>query len=84
MFQFNIRIFFQCLSLPEKHSYYLISENPFRFGLCLEFFKELLENAETVLNDMFVKTYGHLYMQNSQRLFKSLFEEFDATMWQGT
>ena len=42
--------------------------------LCLEFFKELLENAEKSLNDMFVKTYGHLYMQNSE-LFKDLFEE---------
>ena len=40
----------------------------------LEFFKELLENAEKSLNDMFVKTYGHLYMQNSE-LFKDLFEE---------
>ncbi|XP_059943429.1 glypican-4 isoform X2 [Mesoplodon densirostris] len=39
-----------------------------------EFFKELLENAEKSLNDMFVKTYGHLYMQNSE-LFKDLFEE---------
>lgn len=39
-----------------------------------EFFKELLENAEKSLNDMFVKTYGHLYMQNSE-LFKDLFVE---------
>ncbi|KAK1346444.1 hypothetical protein QTO34_000300 [Cnephaeus nilssonii] len=39
-----------------------------------EFFKELLENAEKSLNDMFVKTYGHLYMQNSE-LFKDLFKE---------
>lgn len=39
-----------------------------------EFFKELLENAEKSLNDMFVKTYGRLYMQNSE-LFKDLFEE---------
>lgn len=42
--------------------------------LLLEFFKELLENAEKSLNDMFVKTYGRLYMQNSE-LFKDLFEE---------
>uniref|UniRef100_A0A8C9DHF9 Glypican-4 n=1 Tax=Prolemur simus TaxID=1328070 RepID=A0A8C9DHF9_PROSS len=39
-----------------------------------EFFKELLENAEKSLNDMFVKTYGHLYMENSE-LFKDLFVE---------
>ncbi|XP_027465122.1 glypican-4 isoform X2 [Zalophus californianus] len=39
-----------------------------------EFFKELLENAEKSLNDMFVKTYGRLYMQNSE-LFKDLFGE---------
>ncbi|CAH6780013.1 Gpc4 [Phodopus roborovskii] len=39
-----------------------------------KFFKELLENAEKSLNDMFVKTYGHLYMQNSE-LFKDLFVE---------
>ncbi|XP_029462530.1 glypican-4 isoform X2 [Rhinatrema bivittatum] len=39
-----------------------------------EFFKELLENAEKSLNDMFVRTYGRLYMQNS-KLFKDLFIE---------
>lgn len=39
-----------------------------------EFFKELLENAEKSLNDMFVKTYGRLYMQNSE-VFKELFKE---------
>ncbi|KAG8523440.1 Glypican-4 [Galemys pyrenaicus] len=42
--------------------------------LASKFFKELLENAEKSLNDMFVKTYGRLYMQNSE-LFKDLFEE---------
>uniref|UniRef100_A0A8D0G385 Glypican 4 n=1 Tax=Sphenodon punctatus TaxID=8508 RepID=A0A8D0G385_SPHPU len=39
-----------------------------------EFFKELLENSEKSLNDMFVRTYGRLYMQNSG-LFKDLFDE---------
>ncbi|KAJ7310405.1 hypothetical protein JRQ81_007319 [Phrynocephalus forsythii] len=39
-----------------------------------EFFKELLENAEKSLNDMFVKTYGLLYMQNSE-MFRDLFVE---------
>lgn len=42
--------------------------------LSSEFFKELLENAEKSLNDMFVRTYGRLYMQNSE-LFKDLFVE---------
>ncbi|XP_067903134.1 glypican-6-like [Heterodontus francisci] len=39
-----------------------------------EFFKELLENAEKSLNDMFVRTYGQLYMQNSE-VFQDLFKE---------
>ncbi|KAM7321184.1 hypothetical protein ACRRTK_019276 [Alexandromys fortis] len=41
---------------------------------CLEFFRELLENAEKSLNDMFVRTYGMLYMQNSE-VFQDLFTE---------
>ncbi|KAL8180787.1 UNVERIFIED_CONTAM: Glypican-4 [Gekko kuhli] len=40
----------------------------------IEFFRELLENAEKSLNDMFVRTYGLLYMQNSE-MFKDLFVE---------
>ncbi|XP_050006346.1 glypican-6 isoform X2 [Alexandromys fortis] len=40
----------------------------------LEFFRELLENAEKSLNDMFVRTYGMLYMQNSE-VFQDLFTE---------
>uniref|UniRef100_A0A8C0FHZ4 Glypican 6 n=1 Tax=Bubo bubo TaxID=30461 RepID=A0A8C0FHZ4_BUBBB len=39
-----------------------------------EFFRELLENAERSLNDMFVRTYGMLYMQNSE-VFQDLFTE---------
>ncbi|KAM4702031.1 glypican-6 [Discoglossus pictus] len=39
-----------------------------------EFFRELLENAEKSLNDMFVRTYGMLYMQNSE-VFQDLFTE---------
>ncbi|CAI5771787.1 GlypicanGlypican-6, partial [Podarcis lilfordi] len=38
------------------------------------FFRELLENAERSLNDMFVRTYGMLYMQNSE-VFQDLFIE---------
>ncbi|KAK2541330.1 hypothetical protein Q9233_000690 [Columba guinea] len=40
----------------------------------IEFFRELLENAERSLNDMFVRTYGMLYMQNSE-VFQDLFTE---------
>ncbi|XP_043542656.1 glypican-4-like [Chiloscyllium plagiosum] len=39
-----------------------------------EFFKELIENAEKSLNDMFVRTYGQLYLQNSE-VFQDLFKE---------
>ncbi|XP_036401645.1 glypican-6-like [Megalops cyprinoides] len=39
-----------------------------------EFFLELLENTEKSLNDMFVRTYGKLYMQNSG-VFQDLFTE---------
>uniref|UniRef100_A0A8C0G3A3 Glypican 4 n=1 Tax=Chelonoidis abingdonii TaxID=106734 RepID=A0A8C0G3A3_CHEAB len=46
----------------------------FPFVFFPEFFKELLENAEKSLNDMFLRTYGRLYMQNSE-LFKDLFIE---------
>ncbi|MEJ1280611.1 hypothetical protein NN561_011556 [Cricetulus griseus] len=42
--------------------------------LAPEFFRELLENAEKSLNDMFVRTYGMLYMQNSE-VFQDLFTE---------
>ncbi|XP_069799289.1 glypican-4 isoform X2 [Dendropsophus ebraccatus] len=45
-----------------------------RYSKFDEFFKELLKNAETSLNDMFVRTYGRLYMQNSE-LFKDFFVE---------
>ncbi|XP_048454358.1 glypican-6a [Rhincodon typus] len=39
-----------------------------------EFFRELLENSEKSLNDMFIRTYGQLYMQNSE-VFQDLFAE---------
>ncbi|XP_068107047.1 glypican-4 [Hyperolius riggenbachi] len=45
-----------------------------RYNKFDEFFKELLKNAETSLNDMFVRTYGRLYMQNSE-VFKDFFVE---------
>lgn len=54
---------------------YIYVFNPYKYtSFCLEFFRELLENAERSLNDMFVRTYGMLYMQNSE-VFQELFIE---------
>ncbi|XP_063809080.1 glypican-6 isoform X1 [Pseudophryne corroboree] len=39
-----------------------------------EFFRSLLENAEKSLNEIFVRTYGLLYTQNSE-VFQDLFTE---------
>lgn len=39
-----------------------------------EFFLELLDNSEKSLNSMFTRTYGRLYMQNSE-MFQDLFTE---------
>ncbi|MCJ8747753.1 hypothetical protein PDJAM_G00157060 [Pangasius djambal] len=39
-----------------------------------EFFLELLDNSEKSLNHMFVRTYGNLFMQNSE-IFEDLFSE---------
>ncbi|XP_038674711.1 glypican-6a isoform X2 [Scyliorhinus canicula] len=39
-----------------------------------EFFRELLQNSEKSLNDMFIRTYGQLYLQNSE-VFQGLFTE---------
>ncbi|KAJ8015108.1 hypothetical protein DPEC_G00022710 [Dallia pectoralis] len=39
-----------------------------------QFFRELLDNAERSLNDMFVRTYGQMYVQNAE-LFKHFFQE---------
>lgn len=39
-----------------------------------EFFLELLENTERSLNEMFMRTYGKPYMQNSE-VFENLFAE---------
>ncbi|XP_034738768.1 glypican-4 isoform X1 [Etheostoma cragini] len=38
-----------------------------------KFFRELLKNAEVSLHNMFVRTYGMMYVQNSE-LFKNFFE----------
>ncbi len=39
-----------------------------------EFFRELLSNAEKSLNDMFVRTYGLMYVKNAE-LFEHFFHE---------
>ncbi|XP_060754422.1 glypican-6a isoform X2 [Neoarius graeffei] len=39
-----------------------------------EFFLKLLDNSEKSLNHMFVRTYGNLFMQNSE-IFEDLFSE---------
>ncbi|KAJ8396500.1 hypothetical protein AAFF_G00018060 [Aldrovandia affinis] len=39
-----------------------------------KFFRELLDNAEHSLHDMFVRTYGLMYMKNAE-LFKHFFQE---------
>ncbi|XP_021452539.2 glypican-4 isoform X1 [Oncorhynchus mykiss] len=39
-----------------------------------QFFRELLDNAEHSLNDMFVRTYGLMYVHNAE-LFKHFFQE---------
>jgi len=40
--------------------------------LSADFFRELLKNAEVSLDQMFVRTYGMMYVQNAQ-LFKDFF-----------
>lgn len=39
-----------------------------------EFFKELLDNAERSLHDMFTRTYGVMYVQHAE-LFKQFFQD---------
>ncbi|XP_061106181.1 glypican-4-like [Conger conger] len=39
-----------------------------------QFFRELLDNAERSLHDMFVRTYGMMYVQNAE-LFQRFFQE---------
>lgn len=41
--------------------------------LSAEFFRELLKNAEESLHNMFVRTYGMMYVQNAE-LFHKFFE----------
>lgn len=69
--------FFQNVTLdvdPHPHTPTPIPRSQFLPSLPPEFFRELLDNAEKSLNDMFVRTYGLLYTQNSE-MFKDLFVE---------
>ena len=43
---------------------------------CIEFFRELLENSKRDFHDMFKKTYGILYEQNSE-VFTDLFRDLE-------
>ncbi|XP_039193576.1 glypican-6 isoform X1 [Crotalus tigris] len=61
-------------NLMDKTSHFVRTTFVSRHKKFDEFFRELLENAERSLNDMFVRTYGMLYMQNSE-VFQDLFIE---------
>lgn len=61
-------------TLVDKISHNLRSTFVSRHKRFDEFFLELLENTERSLNEMFVKTYGKPYMQNSE-VFENLFAE---------
>lgn len=52
----------------------LTISNTFFSSSSSEFFLELLENTERSLNEMFLRTYGKPYMQNSE-VFENLFAE---------
>ncbi|XP_012697182.1 glypican-4 [Clupea harengus] len=47
-----------------------------------QFFRELLDNAEGSLHDMFVRTYGQMYMKNAE-LFKRFFQQLRRYYAQG-
>ncbi|XP_058478335.1 glypican-6b isoform X1 [Solea solea] len=61
-------------NLVEEVSHELRSTFVSRHKRFDEFFLELLENTERSLNEMFVRTYGKPYMQNSE-VFENLFAE---------
>uniref|UniRef100_A0A6Q2YF13 Glypican 6b n=1 Tax=Esox lucius TaxID=8010 RepID=A0A6Q2YF13_ESOLU len=61
-------------NLVEETSHDLRSTFVSRHKKFDEFFLELLENTERSLNEMFVRTYGKPYMQNSE-VFQNLFAE---------
>ncbi|XP_041055093.1 glypican-6-like [Carcharodon carcharias] len=61
-------------NMVEETSHFLRTTFVSRHKKFDEFFRELLENSEKSLNDMFIRTYGRLYMQNSE-VFQDLFTE---------
>ncbi|CAL8268178.1 unnamed protein product [Lota lota] len=61
-------------NLVDETSHELRSTFSSRHAKFDEFFLELLENTERSLNEMFVRTYGKPYMQNSE-VFQNLFGE---------
>uniref|UniRef100_A0A665TTI7 Glypican 6a n=1 Tax=Echeneis naucrates TaxID=173247 RepID=A0A665TTI7_ECHNA len=61
-------------SLVEDSSYNVRTTFISRHKRFDEFFLELLDNSEKSLNSMFTRTYGKLYMQNSE-VFQDLFTE---------
>ncbi|XP_075876501.1 glypican-6a isoform X2 [Nelusetta ayraudi] len=61
-------------NLVEKSSHEIRTTFVARHKKFDEFFLELLDNSEKSLNSMFTRTYGRLYMQNSE-MFQDLFTE---------
>nr|XP_046246152.1 glypican-6-like [Scatophagus argus] len=61
-------------NLVEKSSHNMRTTFVSRHKKFDEFFLELLDNSEKSLNSMFTRTYGKLYMQNSE-VFQDLFTE---------
>ncbi len=84
-FYFNLKFRQGSQCIPSAYAMYSIiqtntvtherkSRHFFSSLLHSEFFLELLENTERSLNEMFVRTYGKPYMQNSE-VFENLFAE---------
>ncbi|XP_069746390.1 glypican-6-like isoform X2 [Narcine bancroftii] len=61
-------------NMVDETSHFLCTTFVSRHKKFDEFFRELLENSEKSLNKMFIRTYGQLYMQNSE-VFQDLFTE---------
>ncbi|XP_055492786.1 glypican-6-like [Leucoraja erinacea] len=61
-------------NMVEETSHFLRTTFVSRHKKFDEFFRELLENSEKSFNEMFIKTYGQLYMKNSE-VFQDLFTE---------
>lgn len=64
-----VRLFVLLLWQPQ---HIIIALIPLLFLVSAEFFRQLLQNAEVSLHNMFVRTYGIMYVQNAE-LFKDFF-----------